>query len=737
MGFPRAGKSRSIVFPDTLLYLNYMLPHWIRYIPFYLPWLALLGWLTSVSWFFTDDAFTSFRYARNLLEGHGLVFNPGEYVEGYSNFLWVLELAAIWALFDLAPEYTAQWLSVAFTAATLAAMLWWMAKLPGLAHRGLTTWMALGLVCSSATFATWTSGGGLETRQFTFFILLAVVCLSLYRDRRAGLLTASFGLVAAAYTRPEGPLIAVLCFGWFVIQRYIDQGRRQPDWREVGCLVVPCVALVAAHFLFRYAYYGEWLPNTYYAKFVRPWYELGFIYLQAAGLVTGLYLLLPLAWVGLRQRWRDCRDGTYALVFLLVAAHAGYLMRLGGDVFEWRPLDFYWPLLAPPAAQGIVRLGSGMSNKLHSFAAGFPQLGRSLRGYLAGKAQLCAVILFLPALFYANAMQGALLWVEDNRPQLSNENSPWLLAAPGMPVLTAIANELRWEATESFAARAAKIRVSDTLQPWSRYAGMEREVIPEDAVGHISRLGHISYYLPDIVFIDQWGLTDYTIARNPVAKPNRQRTLAHDRKPPPGYLEQRGVNFRVYRPAATVGEALTRAEYTFQGANPDTGRAQYVLTNAEYAVKVGDGLYLPFDSPDRQWVRDRFGSRDFTDRDSYLLQRKNKLAADEPNLQSDFAVYLDAAERTLFYVKETCRLVDTEARFFLHIYPIDPADLPPQRQVHYFDNRDFSFDPQGTRDGQVCIGVQPLPNYPIAVVRTGQFVGDTKLWEGEIRLKPE
>lgn len=34
-----------------------------------------------------EDAFISFRYARNLVDGHGLVFNPGERVEGYTNFL--------------------------------------------------------------------------------------------------------------------------------------------------------------------------------------------------------------------------------------------------------------------------------------------------------------------------------------------------------------------------------------------------------------------------------------------------------------------------------------------------------------------------------------------------------------------------------------------------------------------------------------------------------------------------
>ena len=65
-------------------------------------------------------------------------------------------------------------------------MLWWVARLPSLRNRGLVGWMALGLLCSSATFAVWTSGGGLETRQFTFFIVAAVVCLSLYTQQPLG-----------------------------------------------------------------------------------------------------------------------------------------------------------------------------------------------------------------------------------------------------------------------------------------------------------------------------------------------------------------------------------------------------------------------------------------------------------------------------------------------------------------------------------------------------------------------
>ena len=170
----KQGFVRNPASPPSPVRLHGFRPvHLLLFLPFLL-WLAPLGWIAAFASGLTDDAFISFRYARNLLEGQGLVFNPGERVEGYTNFLWVLELAALWGAFGLRPEHAAPWLSAAFTAATLAAMLWWAARLPSLPHRGLVCWMALGLVCSSATFAQWTLGGGLEMRQFTFFVVLAV-----------------------------------------------------------------------------------------------------------------------------------------------------------------------------------------------------------------------------------------------------------------------------------------------------------------------------------------------------------------------------------------------------------------------------------------------------------------------------------------------------------------------------------------------------------------------------------
>ncbi len=579
------------------------------------PWLLLLAWLTSVAWFLTDDAFISFRYVRNLLEGHGLVFNPGEYVEGYTNFLWILELAALWGLFGLRPEHAAPWLSVAYTGGTLAALWWWLAHSPSRHDRSFLAWLALGLLGSSATFAVWTSGGGLETRQFTCFIVVAVVCLAVHRHQHWGLLAASLSLAAAALTRPEGLMLAACCFGWFAAQRLVharhaapgSPGRdggiaatlaavvRRLDWRKVTYLVVPFAVIVAAHFLWRYGYYGEWLPNTYYAKHIRPWYESGFRYLWAATLETGLYLLLPLTVVALRERWRRYRDGTHALVLLCIGVHLYYLLRIGGDHFEYRPLDFYWPLLAVSAAEGLAHLGTRV-------AAGL----RRVR-WLPWRVgpHTWALVLFVPVLCYASGIQGVLLFevpaMTRRTMELDEANAGWLLVAPGMPAIVAISNDLRQQSNRQAVGRRSTDHdrfANNWIRDWQSYEQMGRGIIPEDAVMSTFAIGIMPYYLPDVTIIDTNGLTDATVARHPVTTPNHERIIAHDRRPPPGYLQRRGVNFSLHPAASSESEALT-------GAN--------------YGLQVGPDLWMPFDVADHQWANERFAGRDLRARNRFAL----------------------------------------------------------------------------------------------------------------------
>ena len=374
-------------------------------------------------------------------------------------------------------------------------------------------------------------------------------------------------------------------------QRTVDTGSLRPDWRRLAWLGAPFAVLVAGHYLWRYGYYGEWLPNTYYAKHVRPWYESGFRYLWAAELETGLYLLIPLAVVAMRGLWRTSRDGIWALVLLLIGTHMAYVMRVGGDHFEWRPLDFYWPLLAVPASVGIVQIGRRIADQ--RWVAKIPF--RS-----AMRARICAIVLFAPILFYSNAIQGSLLFegikiherILDLHVELDDSNSRWLLTVPGMPMLVAISNDLRRQAAlQSVAAPFPEHRAFANLllRKWKPYEAMDRGFIPSDAVMAGGALGIRFYYLPDLKVIDIYGLADATVARNPVTKPNHQRRMAHDREPPPGYLEERGVNFTVYHVVSSGPQALRI------GQN---------------AVRFGPNLWMPFDSPDRQWVLERFAGRD-------------------------------------------------------------------------------------------------------------------------------
>ena len=101
-----------------------------------------------------------------------------------------------------------------------------------------------------------------------------------------------------------------------------------------------------------------------------------------------------------------------------------------------------------------------------------------------------------------------------------------------------------------------------------------------------------------------------------------------------------------------------------------------------------------------------------------------------PVAQSDFDVYLRG--NRLAYLKENCAAGDADARFFLHIFPDDPADLPAGWRAYGFENLDFQFADHGARIDDRCVAERELPDYAIERIRTGQFVsGEGRLWGEE------
>jgi arabinofuranosyltransferase len=215
--------------------------------------------------FVTDDAYISFVYTRNLVEHGELTFNPGDRVEGYTNFLWTVMLA-IPMLVGIPPELSSRVLGTGFGIGTLVVVFRLTERLLATPERPRSRWAYLPpllLACSSG-FACWSSGG-LETQLFTFLVTLAIeryvaADASPRQLGRVGVVCA-----LAAMTRPEGLLVAA-AIGVHRIAMNLARDRRVlPSADELRC-VAGFLVVWAPWFAWRWWYYGWTFPNTYYVK---------------------------------------------------------------------------------------------------------------------------------------------------------------------------------------------------------------------------------------------------------------------------------------------------------------------------------------------------------------------------------------------------------------------------------------------------------------------------------------
>jgi arabinofuranosyltransferase len=221
-----------------------------------LPYLALVGRF----WGVVDDAFISFRYARNFALGHGLRYNLGEHVpvEGYSNFLWVL-ISAVFELFHMDVTFWAPLLSVLCGVVLLGLVFDVLRRRleVGLPVACLTT---LSLGCFPP-FAYW-STGGLETMPFALLVLVTFERLVLRRDGAAGVGAGVAGLLLALM-RVEG-------IAWLVVLLVLALASRRIAGQRSLRPLLTCALIAgvgyAVYFVLRFAYYQLPWPNTVYAK---------------------------------------------------------------------------------------------------------------------------------------------------------------------------------------------------------------------------------------------------------------------------------------------------------------------------------------------------------------------------------------------------------------------------------------------------------------------------------------
>jgi hypothetical protein len=302
-----------------------------------LEWLALpagVALLLRYAWLL-DDAFVYFRYVDNLVHlGHGLVYNAGEYVEGFSSPLWALLLVVLRA------AGATWWPTVQVLGVLTWLVAWYLLVALGrrLAPEGARSTgfpvLHLGLHYGVLCYLT----SGVET---PLVILAAVVYAHFVLSPRSRALQVLVGVSPMLRHELAVPFVLGVVRAW-------RAGGRAPR-----ALIASFLAAAGGWGLFRVVYYAELLPCTFYLKDEVDVAQ-GLRYVHDGLAPYHAYLLLPAlaaAYVGLRRRGGTGLRGQARLWMLAPAALVtAYVVKIGGDPRHFRFLAYPWVLTVCAAA---------------------------------------------------------------------------------------------------------------------------------------------------------------------------------------------------------------------------------------------------------------------------------------------------------------------------------------------------------------------------------------------------
>nr|WP_040925502.1 hypothetical protein [Saccharomonospora marina] len=297
-----------------------------------------------------EDAFVTFRYARNIADGYGPVFNPGERVEGYSNFLWLVLITLPRAMFGGSVVTGAVVLGVLCTLGAVLLSYFLVNRMVADAQHGGAGMRGLGVAAAALTAGVSSLAAygpsGLETSLFVLLVLTVCYAVAAQRPVVAGVIAA-----LAAMTTPDGLVVAVVVGLWLVARAARGHTTAwAPSAYALGALVllVPWTA-------WRLTFYDHPAGGG-----ISPTERLGAGWDYLAGFALGYqaFLLLTAAAVALLLTRRRAQDPAAAraravvwLPLLLAVAQSMFVGYAGGDPMPaWRLLAVVPPLLAVAAA---------------------------------------------------------------------------------------------------------------------------------------------------------------------------------------------------------------------------------------------------------------------------------------------------------------------------------------------------------------------------------------------------
>jgi arabinofuranosyltransferase len=272
--------------------------------------------------FIQDDAFISFRYAERLAYLGELNWNDNEFVEGYTNFLWVI-LLAIGAKLGIPLVEASRIIGLFSMSAVVAITICYSISISNKIFSGALAglfWSCSGIV------AAW-SMGGLE--QPLIALLLAILIYQIIEfnknNSRSTLIYAGISGGLLAITRPDGILFPGICGIWLLFRQKLNLSSIK---RGILFGAIPLL-FFGLHILFRIYYYNDIVPNTAHVKlpFSINYLTQGLRYVQR-GYMLHFPLLIPLVVIV----FTSIKPPRITLLVMLLTSWTIYLILIGGDV---------------------------------------------------------------------------------------------------------------------------------------------------------------------------------------------------------------------------------------------------------------------------------------------------------------------------------------------------------------------------------------------------------------------
>ena len=650
------------------------------------------------------DGINYIAVARNLLDGHAFIGMQEKPFTRWPPLYPILLAASSFFVFD--PRDVAGLVSAALFGATIFACGLWMRR--RLSSRFLAAWGFLALTLSVPL--TWMASWAMSEPLFILMAVLALICLDGHlRGGKASLLIWAAAFTAAAFlTRWAGVALILSALPLLALQRGVALPQKAV---RVAIYAIISITPICLYIL------RNFLVSGFATGYSRVTPETAASFSDTAQIIIriiGRWIIPDLSWE------------TYSFAAQALAAAAIIALACG---VAYAAARFALTDKRDDGARGPMGSCGRSSVRRVSFCV----FGGFALGY----------IVFFTASAVTSASADLGLSYRYLTPLFAPLTIAFLIAADAFFARTSDWTSGRasdgWKS--SWAARSLPIAKAAGI--WERLAAKAPKMLPKAMKGRRLNLAAIAIAAPLCVWLAHTALLSVSavIVMNTEGLTRQSYSNAQ-------YANSEVLEYlRNAAPAGEVASNQFAATYIHVGGGarhtPLPAESKYMRRWAESAK---DGDYAV-------WFNGRHWAESIEYDDALLRELMQPAAElsdgavfriDKPYAESAqpgqpalmvrsfFDLYIQ--DNAVIYAKEPCSVADTEARFFVHIFPESANSLPLDRRKFRFNNIGFNFYETGEIRGGRCSARLQLPDYAVAEIKTGQYTREGKIWEERLRL---